>query len=212
MQLTHLLAALCATAVVSSTPLPERLSSQLDHFVSRSLDQQAGNGAWAILEERSTSSDAGLVAQRDASGLQTLAERIVYNPRITFPTGGETWIAGTSHNVTWDVSNLPQGFENAKSTLKLGYTTPDGQGGLNEKWTLADGFFTRDGVVTFTLPDDLPQIDSAIVVLFGDSGNKSPSFQILPASSDEAPAPPASYDDVAAEPEAADPLSLIENL
>lgn len=70
--------------------------------------------------------------------------------------------------------------------LKLGYEPADGAGGLNEKWTLAEGFPVTDGKVDFVLPSDLEQRDDYIVVLFGDSGNISKHFSIIPASDGQA--------------------------
>lgn len=77
---------------------------------------------------------------------------------------------------------MPDVLQNATSQLKLGYEPADGAGGLNEKWTLADGFPLTAGSVSFTLPSDLAARDDYIVVLFGDSGNASPHFSISPAA------------------------------
>jgi hypothetical protein len=43
---------------------------------------------------------------------------------------------------------------------------------------LAEGFLLRNGNTTFILRDNIESRKNAIVVLFGDSGNKSPMFTI----------------------------------
>ncbi|KDN52331.1 hypothetical protein K437DRAFT_243795 [Tilletiaria anomala UBC 951] len=176
MQLATLLAftSFAATAVTAS-PLPDRISTAgIDGFVARGLSAQHA-GAWDSIQLQRSPADPEN-AKRDEK--QTLAERIVYNPHITSPAGGEVWTAGSQQTVTWDTSDLPAELEHATSMLKLGFEPADGSGGLNEKWTLADDFPTRAGTVSFTLPTDLETRNDYIVVLFGDSGNASPHFTI----------------------------------
>ncbi len=70
--------------------------------------------------------------------------------------------------------------------LKLGYTLPDGSGGLNEKWTLAKGFPLSNGFVDFDLPTVLEQRSTYFLVLFGDSGNISKYITIVTAADGQA--------------------------
>jgi hypothetical protein len=46
------------------------------------------------------------------------------------------------------------------------------------EWTLASDFSLQDGSVSFKLPSDLETRQDYIVVLFGDSGNRSKRFTI----------------------------------
>ena len=46
------------------------------------------------------------------------------------------------------------------------------------EWTLAEDFNLDDGEVEVTLPSDVATRDDYIIVLFGDSGNKSDRFSI----------------------------------
>lgn len=45
-------------------------------------------------------------------------------------------------------------------------------------WTLAKGFKLKAGKVSFEVPAKLKSRDDYIVVLFGDSGNRSKKFSI----------------------------------
>lgn len=81
---------------------------------------------------------------------------------------------------------MPAELQNSTSMLKLGYEPADGAGGLNENWTLAQGFPVTAGKVDFVLPSDLEQRNDYVVVLFGDSGNISKHFTIVPASDGQA--------------------------
>lgn len=105
-----------------------------------------------------------------------LEKRIVVNPKIVYPTAGTTWAVGDHVNVTWDVSHLPPQAKNMTGTLRLGYISGSS---TNEHLsnTLADKFLLRQGNVTFTVPD-VSSRDDYVVVLMGDSGNKSPKFAI----------------------------------
>ena len=55
------------------------------------------------------------------------------------------------------------------------------------EWTLAEDFNLDDGEVEVTLPSDVATRDDYIIVLFGDSGNKSDRFSITGTAA-EAPA------------------------
>lgn len=107
-----------------------------------------------------------------------LEKRIVYNPHITSPTSNTVWTAGKTVQVTWDASDLPQEAENYTGNIKLGFLPANGEGGYNLKWQLAQGFLIRDEEATITLPADLQSRNDYIIVVMGDSGNKSQKFTI----------------------------------
>lgn len=83
-----------------------------------------------------------------------------------------------------DVSDIPEELKGSTSQVKLGYTLPNDEGGLNQKWTLASGFPLNSGTVTVKIPSDLETRTTYQVVVFGDSGNTSPEFIINGAGSD----------------------------
>ncbi|EPQ31417.1 uncharacterized protein PFL1_00752 [Pseudozyma flocculosa PF-1] len=123
---------------------------------------------------------------------EDLVKRIVWNPKITAPAGGENWTAGSEQLVSWSTADKPEELKDPKGRIMLGYEPADGAGGLNLKWTLADGFALNDGNKSVTLPSDLEARQDYIVVVFGDSGNTSPKFSSGPApptSGSAAPAP-----------------------
>ncbi|KAL5519877.1 hypothetical protein ACEPAG_1537 [Sanghuangporus baumii] len=100
--------------------------------------------------------------------------RDVWVPPITSPTEGTVWTIGTLVNVTWDTSTEPDQVTNPIGFIQLrkdGLTSPD---------VLADGFNLTDGSVEITVPDVEPDFGYQ-VVLFGDSGNFSPEFEIVAA-------------------------------
>ncbi|PWN53028.1 hypothetical protein IE53DRAFT_366701 [Violaceomyces palustris] len=131
-------------------------------------ERQISNWAWS-----------DIVQQRSPSDPENLRKRIVYNPRITYPTSETVWTAGSMAKVTWDASDLPKELSNSKGQLKLGYTPANGDGGENlSEGYLAKDFPLSDGKVSFTVPGNTKTRNDYIVVLFGDSGNASPKFTI----------------------------------
>ncbi|CCF48247.1 hypothetical protein NDA11_003644 [Ustilago hordei] len=122
-----------------------------------------------------------LMLGRDAA--EPLGKRIVYNPHITQPTASTVWVAGNTYHVKWDTSDQPPEAANYTGIIKLGFIPESGQGGYNLHWTLADGFLIRDGKTSITLPQDLEERNDYIVVVLGDSGNKSDKFTIKKARS-----------------------------
>ncbi|KAN0061314.1 hypothetical protein ACQY0O_006160 [Thecaphora frezii] len=120
--------------------------------------------------------------QRDAADLPSFglfSKRIVWNPQITSPTAKNVWIAGAKQTVKWDPSDKPASSLDYGSIL-LGYQPKDGSGGLNLEWTLAANTSLVAGQKTVKLPASLPYRQDYIVVVMGDSGNKSPHFTIQP--------------------------------
>ena len=117
-----------------------------------------------------------LVAVASPALAADLESRLVYVPEIVYPTEGVQWKVGDQVNVTWDASNLPKEPKNLTGAIRLGHMV-DGQQGENLANTLAQDFLIRTGNVTFTVPN-VESRDDYIVVLFGDSGNRSPKFSI----------------------------------
>ncbi|KAH9480196.1 hypothetical protein JR316_0006794 [Psilocybe cubensis] len=107
-----------------------------------------------------------------------LSRRDVIAPRITSPNAQTVWPIGTVQTVTWDTSNFPPDSQitNPIGQVILGFNSSDSLN-LDFKNPLAQGFKLRDGHVQITVPNVTPRNDY-LIVLFGDSGNTSPSFAI----------------------------------
>jgi len=105
--------------------------------------------------------------------------RAIFNPKFTNPTNTTVWIVGSQVIATWDTSDIPDSIENPKGTLLLGYMTDGSENEhLDLHHKLASSFDLRDGFVKFKCPK-VEEGSNYIVVLFGDSGNRSPKFSIL---------------------------------
>ncbi|KAJ3553668.1 hypothetical protein NM688_g3484 [Phlebia brevispora] len=106
----------------------------------------------------------------------------VYDPKILNPTAQTVWVVGETYEVTWDTSGLPPAanITNLIGQVVLGQLSDDSEN-LNLNNPLASGFLITDGEVSITVPSVTP--GSYIIVLFGDSGNTSPQFQIVDAPS-----------------------------
>jgi hypothetical protein len=101
-----------------------------------------------------------------------IASRDVFVPPILYPKAGTVWKVGQHHNVTWSVKDAPTQITNAVGQVFLR------QNGLTQLDSpLAEGFNILDGRVEIKVPNVKPGKDYQLV-LFGDSGNFSPSFTI----------------------------------
>ncbi|KAK1224202.1 hypothetical protein PQX77_012902 [Marasmius sp. AFHP31] len=100
--------------------------------------------------------------------------RDVWSPRITSPTAGAKWVAGSTVTVTWDTSDAPELISNG-AAVRLNKA---GWGGQYLKEFRS--FDLRKGSVDVVVPDVGPADDYSIT-LFGDSGNFSPDFSIVKA-------------------------------
>ncbi|KAJ7166829.1 hypothetical protein C8R46DRAFT_1071578 [Mycena filopes] len=100
-----------------------------------------------------------------------LAPRDVYVPPVTYPHAGTVWTVRQRHNVTWDNSNPPKQITNGIGRIMLR------KGGLTTPVILADNFSILLGRIEVTVPWVEDGSDYQIV-LFGDSGNFSPTFTI----------------------------------
>ncbi|EGN98373.1 hypothetical protein SERLA73DRAFT_161174 [Serpula lacrymans var. lacrymans S7.3] len=117
-----------------------------------------------------------LITSTDAS-IKPRDTRIVHNPSVINPNADTIWHAGSSVTITWDTSTVPLGNK-SKGKVVLGYLEKGkSDEHLDIEHPLAENFYIEDGFVQITAPDVSPRNDY-IVVLFGDSGNKSPAFTI----------------------------------
>ncbi|KAF5374089.1 hypothetical protein D9615_008890 [Tricholomella constricta] len=102
---------------------------------------------------------------------------IVFSPRITYPKAGMTWSIGSTHNVTWDTSNIPREKKGSMGRILLGYNGTESEN-LDVEHPLATAFPIDHGRVSVTVPKHAKPRDDYFIVLFGDSGNMSPKFKI----------------------------------
>ncbi|KAF8170093.1 hypothetical protein BJ912DRAFT_998335 [Pholiota molesta] len=118
-----------------------------------------------------------LAATAIAAPLNSPQELIVFNPPITSPKKSVTWAKGTRQVVKWSTQNIPVQRVNTTGVLLLGFME-NGSENLDIDHPLASCFPINDGHVTVTIPSDVKSKDNYFIVLFGDSGNKSPIFTI----------------------------------
>ncbi|KAI0754870.1 hypothetical protein C8Q80DRAFT_1094152 [Daedaleopsis nitida] len=106
---------------------------------------------------------------------------IVVKPPVTAPVAGDSWLVGSIQTITWETKDIPEEFHDRSGALFLGYIE-DGNDSehLDMARPLAMNFPITDGAVNVTVPNVMPRNDY-VVVLFGDSGNASPKFSIIPA-------------------------------
>ncbi|KAI0673367.1 hypothetical protein C8Q78DRAFT_933550, partial [Trametes maxima] len=105
--------------------------------------------------------------------------RDVWNPPIVEPDSDTVWKVGSTFMVTWDVSTRPEHVTNWDGEVVLGYLQ-DGDSTdehLDFEHPLARGFNLTQGKVEITVPN-VVQSNDYIIVLFGDSGNRSQKFTI----------------------------------
>ncbi|KAF9267299.1 hypothetical protein L218DRAFT_855737 [Marasmius fiardii PR-910] len=104
--------------------------------------------------------------------------RDVYSPRITNPTGDTVWTVGLNATITWDMSSMPKNITNSNGEVVLGHLNgTDSNEHLDLRHPLAEGIDLHSGNVTIIIPEVEPG-ENYFVVLFGDSGNRSPPFTI----------------------------------
>ncbi|KAJ8469230.1 hypothetical protein ONZ51_g9129 [Trametes cubensis] len=106
--------------------------------------------------------------------------RDVWSPPIIKPDANAVWTAGAKVEVVWDTSTRPQQVTNYEGLLVLGFLEDGDETNehLDFDHPLAEGFNLTQGQIHVRVP----YVDSAndyIVVLFGDSGNRSPRFTIV---------------------------------
>ncbi|KAH6912997.1 hypothetical protein BKA70DRAFT_1184403 [Coprinopsis sp. MPI-PUGE-AT-0042] len=107
------------------------------------------------------------------------APHFVVSPHITKPTQGAHWPTGSRQIVAWDTDKLPAERQASTGLILLGYWTPgEVDEHLDVDHPLAKGFNLADGMVEVTVPEEVACSDNCFIVLFGDSGNTSPTFTI----------------------------------
>ncbi|KAI0043943.1 hypothetical protein FA95DRAFT_1562764 [Auriscalpium vulgare] len=116
-------------------------------------------------------------AAATASPVSTVSD-VVVSPAVTAPVAGAVWPVHSTQLVTWDTAHIPPAGSNNTGLVLLGHGVPGSDSeNLDIDHPLASGFKISDGSVEVVTPDVAP--DSAyFVVLFGDSGNRSPAFTI----------------------------------
>ncbi|TFK39033.1 hypothetical protein BDQ12DRAFT_722880 [Crucibulum laeve] len=113
-----------------------------------------------------------------AAPTTTLQSLIVFTPHITYPNKHDIfWHRGSSHNVTWETSKIPPEAINSTGMILLGHSGNNSEN-LDIDHPLATRFPINKGSVVVKIPADIEQRKDYFVVLFGDSGNKSPEFEI----------------------------------
>ncbi|THH28624.1 hypothetical protein EUX98_g5564 [Antrodiella citrinella] len=110
---------------------------------------------------------------------EILEVRDVYAPRITEPKTTTVWTSGYMAVVRWDTSDPPKSITNRNGKLVLGYMdeTGDEHLFLAQDKPLATNFNIMAGYAEVEVPQ-VPPGKNYIVILFGDSGNRSPEFTI----------------------------------
>ncbi|KAF9523907.1 hypothetical protein CPB83DRAFT_820882 [Crepidotus variabilis] len=102
----------------------------------------------------------------------------VIRPPITYPKAAVQWARGTKQVVRWDTKDIPPQRNSTTGLILLGRVMNDSEN-LDIDHPLASRFSISSGQQTVMVPDNITCGDNYIVVLFGDSGNRSPEFQIL---------------------------------
>ncbi|KAF5382304.1 hypothetical protein D9757_008476 [Collybiopsis confluens] len=113
-------------------------------------------------------------------GTTGLGARDVWVPKIITPNATTVWKANSHGEVTWNTSNPPKQITNRKGTILLGHIDPNNPAsGLNLdiKHPLASYVDLSLGKATIQVPANVTA-GKYIVVLMGDSGNRSPEFTI----------------------------------
>ncbi|KAF9241610.1 hypothetical protein BU15DRAFT_60866 [Melanogaster broomeanus] len=103
--------------------------------------------------------------------------RDVWVPPITYPTSDTVWTVGVTYTVTWDATSPPSQVTNPQGKIYLR------QGGATQADPIAQDFPLSDGHADVTVPAGTQPGNDWEVVLFGDSGNWSPTFTIAATSS-----------------------------
>ncbi|KAF4617653.1 hypothetical protein D9613_005678 [Agrocybe pediades] len=113
-----------------------------------------------------------------AAPINSPQELIVFNPPITSPKASAAWPMGSKQVVRWDIAEIPESRINTTGVILLGHMTDGTDEHLDIEHPLATGFPIKQGFVEVTMPQGIDARDDYFVVLFGDSGNKSPKFKI----------------------------------
>ncbi|KIM35909.1 hypothetical protein M413DRAFT_32141 [Hebeloma cylindrosporum] len=112
-----------------------------------------------------------------AAPMNAPQELIVFNPPITSPKEFSAWAKGSEQIVRWDIKGIPVQRVNTTGLVLLGHMENNSEN-LDIEHPLASGFPINSGSVKVTMPKNAATRSDYFVVLFGDSGNKSPKFKI----------------------------------
>ncbi|PPQ86329.1 hypothetical protein CVT25_005630 [Psilocybe cyanescens] len=106
-------------------------------------------------------------------------ELIVFNPPITSPKASAAWAKGSEQIVRWNTDEIPESRMNSTGIIVLGYAElASSSEHLDIEHPLATGFSISQGSMKVVMPTNIPARNDYFVVLFGDSGNRSPKFRI----------------------------------
>ncbi|KAJ3504104.1 hypothetical protein NMY22_g18033 [Coprinellus aureogranulatus] len=106
-----------------------------------------------------------------------LEKRDVFVPPVIAPAEGAVWPKGTEQVVEWDVSSPPAQITNKQGRIVLRSLATER---LLLDEPLAEGFDILEGSQPVTVPTNIP-VGQYQIVLFGDSGNWGPTFNIVDA-------------------------------
>jgi len=179
MRTNTLLSLFVAFAACTAFASPvEHKQEDVAHAVARSMMGSTNNiVSWESMQVERSPADPEVISEVE------MEKRIVYNPPVTAPVSKQVWYAGREEVVKWkvDQDKIPAAANNFKVTIKLGYLPKNGEGGYNLKWTLAKDIAITDEEAEVTLPSDLETRHDYIIVVMGDSGNRSKKFTIKAA-------------------------------
>jgi len=105
----------------------------------------------------------------------------VFAPPIIQPNSSSVWPIGSTQIVIWSLDDVPSQITNPNGTIYLGFNESNSLN-LNLSNPLVQILNLLAGNVTLIVPD-VPPRDDYILNLSGDSGNISPPFAIIPATS-----------------------------
>ncbi|KAG6906521.1 hypothetical protein DXG01_013486 [Tephrocybe rancida] len=115
---------------------------------------------------------SSLLSFASGAAVEVRSTLTVFSPHIISPDTTTTWVVGNVETVTWDPSDVPVDIPTLASVVLNSVAT----GPLE---TLSTGFDLRSGSVDVTVPAVTP--GEYTITLFGDSGNRSPAFEIVSA-------------------------------
>ncbi|KAH8093882.1 hypothetical protein BXZ70DRAFT_1010210 [Cristinia sonorae] len=164
-------------AQAAYTPLAPNSGSSSGAITARGDDSPISEPLALLFGTASNSLNSGGDTSSKRSS-DTLGQRDVYSPRISDPRTATTWIAGSTAVVKWDTSDPPRSITNRSGKLVLGYidARTDNEHLFLDN-PLAANFDIMRGSIKVRVPQ-VPPGNNYIVVLFGDSGNRSPEFTI----------------------------------
>ncbi|KAH9936223.1 uncharacterized protein B0H18DRAFT_1081901 [Fomitopsis serialis] len=141
----------------------------------------AAHNAHDVRKALAFAASAALALAAPASFIPIADDVILWSADISAPNIFTTWQVGSTQTIKWDPSQVPQTAANHTGVVLLGYYENDSEN-LDTQTPLVTGFQISDGQVDITVPN-VPTRNDYIVVLFGNSGNASPTFTITGTNS-----------------------------